>query len=96
MGLGNLSLRSKLLLGFSGVALIATVVGIIGFVAVNLIHTNSNEVTEVRSPSIENLMAIATEAQNIRGSIRSLGISGLPNEIRVRQYDNINPPVRQH
>jgi len=43
----------------------------------------------VRMPSVDSLLIIADSAENIRGTMRTLGIPGLAQEVRERQYDNL-------
>jgi methyl-accepting chemotaxis protein len=60
-----------------------------GYWGISSIEDDVDEVGVIRLPSVDSLRAIAAEAQNIRGSLRTLTISGLPQETRTRQYDNL-------
>lgn len=48
-----------------------------------------DEVGAVHLPSVENLLVIEREAERLRGTLRTLAISGLPREVRDRQYQNL-------
>jgi methyl-accepting chemotaxis protein len=85
----NLKLRNKLLLAFGGVALITLLVGLVGFWGALQSEHHIDELGTVRMPSVESLMTIKNNADNIRGTVRTLTIPGLDTALRQRQYDNL-------
>jgi len=79
----------KLMASFLLVSLITAILGGVGYYAVNSGAKVINEMGEVQLPSVHSLMVIKNSAENIRGTMRTLGIPGLPREIRQRQYENL-------
>ena len=79
----------KLILSFLGIALIGLLSGAFGYYGVSLSEKAVHEIGNVRLPSVENLLIIAREAENIRGSLLTLSIAGLDEATRTRQYVNI-------
>ena len=68
----SLSLRAKLIGGFSIVALIALVIGVIGWWGVNTLSRHLNDIAEVRMTQVENLLSMDTQFQSIVSSLRAL------------------------
>jgi methyl-accepting chemotaxis protein len=87
--LKSMTLGTKLLLGFAAVAAITLLLGITGYYGAVKSDQAIEEIGFVRLPSVDNLLTIEKNAENIRGSLRTLSISGLKAEMRQRQYDNI-------
>ncbi len=85
----NLSTKCKLMSGFLVVAAITAIVGGIGFWGAYGLARSVHEIGEVRLPSIDALRTIKGRAENIRGSLRTLGMPGLSAEMRQRQADNM-------
>ena len=85
----NMKLGTKILAGFIVVSLIALVLGITGYYTAMMGERQIHEVGVVRLPSVDSLLIISNSAQMIRGSIRTLGVSGLSAEMRQRQYDRM-------
>jgi len=85
----NLSTKWKLISGFLVVAAITTIVGGIGFWGAYRLANNVHEIGEVRLPSIDGLRVIKGRAENIRGSLRTLGMPNLSDEMRERQAQNL-------
>jgi methyl-accepting chemotaxis protein len=83
------TIGKKLIASFLSVAVVTAVLGIVGYYGVNQGGKAISELGGVRLPSIESTLAIRAEAENIRGTLRTLAISGLPTEMRQRQYDNL-------
>jgi methyl-accepting chemotaxis protein len=79
----------KLITGFLGVAGVVLVLGLLGFYAAWQGSGYVEEIGHVRLPSVDSLLVVAQEGQNIRGTMRTLSISGLPPETRERQYRNL-------
>ncbi|MDY0167806.1 MAG: MCP four helix bundle domain-containing protein [Thermoguttaceae bacterium] len=87
--LSNLSTKWKLISGFLVVAAITAIVGGIGFWGAYRLARNVEEIGAVRLPSIDSLRTIKGRAENIRGSLRTLGMPGLTPEMRERQAQNL-------
>jgi methyl-accepting chemotaxis protein len=85
----NMKTGTKVLAGFGVALAITLLVGVMGYTGVNNLENSVDEIGEVRLPSVDSLLVINAEAQNIRGSMRTLTIPGLPPEYRSRQYDNL-------
>jgi methyl-accepting chemotaxis protein len=85
----KMSLRAKLLGGFLSAGAIAVILGGVGYYAVSSGAKAVDEIGVVRLPSVGSLLIIKENAENIRGTLRTLGIPGLPIEMRQRQYDNL-------
>ncbi|HAA02438.1 MAG TPA: hypothetical protein DCE18_03595, partial [Syntrophobacteraceae bacterium] len=85
----NIKLGTKLLLGFAAVAAITLLLGLTGYYGAVKSDQAIEEIGIVRLPSVDSLLLMEVEAENIRGSLRTLGIPGLPPEIRQRQYNNL-------
>ena len=85
----NLNTKWKLIAGFLVVAAITACVGGIGFWGSNRLATDVEEVGLVRLPSVDNLQTIKSQAENIRGTMRTLAISGISAEVRERQQKNL-------
>jgi len=83
------TIGKRLLAAFSAMALIALVMGGVGYYGAVKNRAVIEEVGEVRLPSVDSLRSIKEAAEGIRGSFRTLSIEGLAPEIRKRQYDNI-------
>ncbi|MDY0168705.1 MAG: methyl-accepting chemotaxis protein [Thermoguttaceae bacterium] len=87
--LSNLSTKWKLISGFLVVAAITACVGGIGFWGDWRLARSVHEIGEVRMPSVENLLVIKGQAENMRGTLRTLAMPGLSGEMRQRQSQNI-------
>jgi methyl-accepting chemotaxis protein len=87
--LQQMKLGTKLLLGFAAVAVITLVVGIVGYYGAVKGEASVKEIGGVRLPSVDSLLVIKAEAERIRGTMRTLALSGLPQEVRERQYQNL-------
>ena len=83
------TIGKKLIVSFLSVAVVTAVLGVVGYYGVNQGGKAINDLGGVRLPSVESTLAIRAEAENIRGTLRTLAISGLPKETRQRQYDNL-------
>jgi methyl-accepting chemotaxis protein len=83
------TIGKKLIVGFLSVAAVVMLLGGVGFYAAWKGSHAVHEIGDVRLPSVDSLLVIQSEAQNIRGTMRTLTISGLPQETRTRQYANL-------
>ncbi|MEN6428544.1 MAG: MCP four helix bundle domain-containing protein, partial [Phycisphaerales bacterium] len=94
--LKSMKVGTKLILGFSAVAVIALVLGILGYYGAVKSARSVAEVGSVRLPSVDSSLTIARSAENIRGTLRTLATAGLPEELRERQYDNLQNARREY
>ena len=85
----RVKLGVRLLLYFGAVSVIVLLLGLVGYYGATRSVVSVNEIGMVRLPSVENLLVIKVEAENIRGTMRSLAIPGLAREVRERQYRNL-------
>ncbi len=85
----QIDIRKKLILSFLGIALIGLVSGTFGYYGVSVGEKAIHEIGSVRLPSVENLLVIAREAENIRANLLTLSIAGLDEATRLRQYAKI-------
>nr|MDA8136825.1 MCP four helix bundle domain-containing protein [Desulfobacteraceae bacterium] len=82
--LQNMKLGTKLMLGFFVVAMITLMLGIVGYYGAVQGEKSVEEIGEEQLPSMDSLMEIKTEAERIRGTMRTLAVSGLSKEDRER------------
>jgi len=92
--LKQMKLGTKMMLGFSAVALITLILGIIGFYGAGKGQQSVQEIGTVRLPGVDSLLVIKGQAERIRGTLRTLAVSGLADDVRERQYQNITD-IRQ-
>ncbi len=83
------TIGKKLIVSFLGVALITFIVGLLGYGGAVLSDNYMEEIGEVRLPSVASLLQMEAEAENIRGTMRTLNIPGLPRDLRRQQYVHI-------
>ncbi len=79
----------KLALSFAVVCAAMAVLGGVGYFTALRGVQALEEVGHVRLPSVKATLVMAQQQQDIRGSLRTLAISGLDPAVRKRQYDNI-------
>ncbi len=87
--LKNMKLGTKLMLAFMSIAAITLILGVVGYYGAIQSGNSINEIGAVRLPSVESMLKIEKEAENIRASLRTLTIAGLSREDHERQYQNI-------
>ena len=85
----RLKLGAKLLLSFSAMALITLLLGVVGYYTATQGHLAVQDLGTQRLPGMENLLLLSNEAQDIRGTMRTLAVPGLSREARQRQYANL-------
>ena len=85
----NMKLGIKLLLAFMSVAIITLILGAVGYYGAVQSEGSIDEVGSVRLVGVDNMLQIQSAAENIRGTMRTLGIPGLSADVRQRQYDNL-------
>jgi methyl-accepting chemotaxis protein len=79
----------KLFAAFLGVTAITLALGVVGYYSALKSQSSITEIGGVRLPSVASLLIIKENGENIRGTLRTLSITGLSAEMRKRQYDNI-------
>ncbi|WP_448384200.1 methyl-accepting chemotaxis protein [Desulfosoma sp.] len=85
----NWTIGKKLILSFLGITAITLLLGIVGYYGIGQEEAALHEAASVRLPSVDSLLIMARSAENMRGTIRTLGIPGLPLEMRQRQYQSL-------
>ncbi|MEI8373564.1 MAG: methyl-accepting chemotaxis protein [Planctomycetota bacterium] len=68
----NLSLKTKLIAGFTTVAMIACFVGAAGWWSLSLLHSDLNNVVNTIVPSVQHLSEIETSAERFKAARRAL------------------------
>ncbi|MBF0210358.1 MAG: methyl-accepting chemotaxis protein [Desulfamplus sp.] len=92
----NFKLRTKLMLGFLSVALIALILGYIGYYGVVKNSESINEIGAIRLPSVEETQNIKIEICQIIGCMRSLTIPGMTKEYYQEQYQKIDEARKRY
>ena len=85
----NISIGTRLIGGFTAVAVITLIVGVIGLLGVVSLDHHIEEIGEVRLPSIASLLVLEKEGESIRGAQRTLLNPRLSMADRQRQYRNM-------
>jgi len=85
----RMSLRAKLLGGFCCAGLIALGLAGVSYYAVASGTRAIADLGQVRLPSIDSLLRMNEQTESMRGSLRTLSIAGLQEDIRKRQYANL-------
>ncbi|MEW6658299.1 MAG: methyl-accepting chemotaxis protein [Thermodesulfobacteriota bacterium] len=85
----KMKLGTKLIVSFAAVALITLLLGSVGYYGATQSVKAIQEIGIVRLPSVDNLLIIKENAENIRGTMRTLAIPGLHADIHQRQYKNL-------
>lgn len=85
----NIALGAKLIGGFLIVALLVLAIGVVGIIGMRQMDGHIEEIAHVRLPSIENLLIVKAESNQIRTAIRTLLNPRLDAQARERQYENI-------
>jgi methyl-accepting chemotaxis protein len=86
---GSWTIGKKLIVSFMCVALITLVLGIVGYYGAVKSGGSIEEIGNVLLPGVDSLLIIKGNAENIRGTMRTLAIPGLDKEMRERQYNNL-------
>ena len=87
--MGKMKLGTKIIAGFAAVSIITLILGILGYYGAVKSAGSINEIGIVRLPSVDALLEIKADAENIRGTMRTLAIPGLSFEMRKRQESNL-------
>lgn len=83
------SLAFKIASGFGVIILLAMVLGGAGLFALSRLSAALDQISTSELPAAMALIQVQAAQENIRGSLRTLAIPGLPDEMRARQYDDI-------
>jgi len=85
--LNHMKIKSKLLFGFITVAIIAGVIGLLGYIGMSQIKAAQDEIAIIRSPSIASLLKISREQVNVWVAERGLiNRRMMAPDIRKAQY----------
>ncbi|MGE5417049.1 MAG: MCP four helix bundle domain-containing protein, partial [Acidobacteriota bacterium] len=87
--LSNMKLSSKLIAGFSVVAVITLLVGALGLYGVIRLGTHINQVGEVRLPSVQSLLVVSQAQMDVDSAENALLVKELSAADRQYQYDRI-------
>ena len=85
----NIKIGVKLIGGFIIVALIVLVVGFFGWNGARQMQGHIHEIGDVRLPSVESLLRINVEGNEIRTAVRTMLNPRLSMDEKQQQYDNI-------
>jgi methyl-accepting chemotaxis protein len=85
----RIKLSTKLITGFTSVAVVALVVGMIGLSGLKKMQAGIKEIGEVRLPSVQYLLTAESNLETLRVAQRTLVVPGLDAETRSRQAGNI-------
>ncbi|NQU41945.1 MCP four helix bundle domain-containing protein, partial [bacterium] len=83
------TIGKKLVVSFVGVAAITLLLGMIGYYGVAKSGKSIDEIGTVRLPGVVSILEIAKNAENIRGTMRTLSIVDLPEEDREAQVESL-------
>lgn len=83
--LSNLKMKNKFLLGFSLIALITVVLGIVGIVNINKMKEVDKELFENMTMPVYQIAKISESFQRQRVNIRQMILSGTEDEIKIQQ-----------
>ncbi len=87
--LKRLKLGTKMMLGFSAVALITLILGVVGYYGAGKGQQSVQEIGTVRLPGVDSLLVIKGQAERARGTMRTLSLPGLSDDVRDRQFQNL-------
>jgi methyl-accepting chemotaxis protein len=82
----NVKLMAKLIGGFSIVALITLVIGFVGWTSINNLDSNLLEISEVRLPSIKQLLVMSWQMEDMSKVQRTLLDPNLDMDTRKQLY----------
>ncbi|MGQ9859361.1 MAG: MCP four helix bundle domain-containing protein, partial [Thermodesulfobacteriota bacterium] len=85
----NWGIGKKLGTGFACVGLVAVALGGVGYWNVLEYQKHIQQIAQVNLPSVENLLTIKEEANNIKAAMRTLLDLRLDPSLRKRQYETI-------
>ncbi|MBN2581321.1 MAG: methyl-accepting chemotaxis protein [Pirellulales bacterium] len=82
----NMKLRTKLVGGFAAAAVVTMIVGGVSYWGIHNLVGSLNEVGRQQLPSVESLMQLRDGGDELKGALRTLLASDLPEEIRQNQF----------
>jgi methyl-accepting chemotaxis protein len=85
----RMKLSVKLISGFVAVAVIAAVIGAVGFVSLRSAKVHIVDIGTQRLPSVQNLLTISENLEKLKVAQRTLLNAGIAAADRTRQYENI-------
>jgi methyl-accepting chemotaxis protein len=85
----QMKLGTKLISGFLVVAVIASIIGLVGFFSVQSLDSNIAEIGTIRLPSIEGLFIIKANLEAIKGAIGTLTNPNLTTQQRDNAIDAV-------
>jgi methyl-accepting chemotaxis protein len=86
---GSWTIGKKLIVSFMCVAMITLVMGVMGYYGAVKSGGSIEVIGDDILPAVDSLLIIKGNAENIRGTMRTLAIPGLDKEMRERQYNNL-------
>ncbi|MFP4698312.1 MAG: methyl-accepting chemotaxis protein [Eubacteriales bacterium] len=81
----NMNISKKLLTGFIIVAIIASIMGVLGYYGINRIHDDEEEIVLVRLPSIQSLLEILESQKSVNLGERALLINDKAEDMSFRE-----------
>ena len=90
----ELTVGKKCLLGFGLVALVTTILGILGYWSARESERHIKEISLVRLPSVEHLLIIKAMNNEIKSATRTLLDASLDPALRARQYQTIEAAMQ--
>ncbi|PKM55080.1 MAG: methyl-accepting chemotaxis protein [Firmicutes bacterium HGW-Firmicutes-5] len=85
----NLKIGVKLIIGFVLVAIIASTIGVVGYVSTDKLSMHLSEITDVTLPSVNSLLVINEAQTAVRAGLRNLANPQIPIEQRSAEYKYI-------
>ena len=87
---GNYSLKAKLLGGFSIVALITLITGVVGLYGLSMVKEQLTEVGIVRLPSVESMLIISEAQTAVESAENGMLAPGLPKSEREHLFKDMD------
>jgi methyl-accepting chemotaxis protein len=84
----KMKLSTKLILSFLLIASITLTLGLVGLYSTSQSGTAIRKIGSEAMPQVIAMENIVYQAENIRGTLRTLSIPGLDDQMRQRQYNN--------
>ncbi len=89
----TLSFKGKMILGFSTVAIIALIIGVVSLFGINILEKDMEQISDVRLTSIKTLMQINQGQTAIDASENALLGLDIPDERREEAYSRIEDAI---
>ena len=94
--LKNMKLGTRLMLFSCLMAAIVAALGITGFFSAVTSNGSIHSLTNETIPSLNAVLQLEASLQNIKGTLRTLGIPGIPAQDRSRQYENFKSGLKAY